>query len=236
MIDANALGDRLYADALAADLRVPARFVAAVTKVAWDDIEPHIRKRADAHAQDLCLRPAAMEGPFSFARDEWLATTSLSASMNRPRRCDDQPRRGVARLVSAAGHLLRPDGRQMVLKVDRKKPGREILRWRFVSLALPAGILVAAATEPRGATFEGVRILHPSFAPDCPVAHQHVHHAAMMSFEELWVTLRRRALLHPGDLVTSLREPRAICPRLHTGTCLGGKGHKDLPYGPCQQL
>ncbi len=119
----------------------------------------------------------------------------------------------------------------MVLQVYRKKPGREILRWRFVSLALPAGILVAAATEPRGATFEGVRILHPSFAPDHPVAHQHMHHAAMMSFEELWVTLRHRALVRPGELVTSLRAPKAFCPRLHPGTCFGGRRAEEREYG-----
>ena len=230
-IDANALCDRLYADALAADLRVPGRFVAAVTKVGWDDIEPHIRKRAEEHGEDLSLPPALREGPFNFARDEWLATTSSSASTNRPRRCDDPPRRGVARLVSAARRLLRPEGRQMVLQVDRKEPGREILRWRFVSLALPPGILVAAATERRGAAFEGVRILHPSFAPDHPVAHQHVHHAAMMSFEELWVTLRHRALVRPGDLVASLRGPRAICPRLHPGICFGGTSAEERAHG-----
>ena len=116
--------------------------------------------------------------------------------------------------MSAARHLLRSDGRQMVLQVDRKEPGREILRWRFVSLALPAGILVAAATELGGATVEGVRILHPSFAPDHPVAHQHMHHAAMMSFEELWATLRHRALVRPGELVTSLRAAKAFCPEM----------------------
>ena len=230
MIDENALCDRLYADALAADLRVPERFIEAKTKVVWDDIEWHVRARAEAHREDLLVRPASIEGPFNHAQEAWLAATSSSASTNRPRRCDDQPRRGVARLVSAARRLLRPEGRQMILRVDRKEPGREILRWRFVSLALPAGILVAAATEPRGAAFEGVRILHPSFAPDYPVAHQHVHHAAMMSFEELWVRLRRRALVQPGDLVTSLREPRAICPRLHPGTCLGGTSDKERAY------
>ena len=230
-IDANALCDRLYADSLAADLRVPGRFVAAATKVGWNDIEPHIRKRAEAHGEDLSIPPALQEGPFNFARDEWLATTSSSASTNRPRRCDDQLRRGVARLVSAARRLLRPDGRQMVLQVCRKEPGREILRWRFVSLALPPGILVAAATERRDAAFEGVRILHPSLAPDHPVAHQHVHHAAMMSFEELWVTLRHRALVRPGDLVASLREPRAICPRLHPGICFGGTSAEERAYG-----
>ena len=53
MIDANALCDRLYADALAADLRVPGRFVAAKTVVAWDDIEPYVRERAEAHRQEI---------------------------------------------------------------------------------------------------------------------------------------------------------------------------------------
>ena len=120
----------------------------------------------------------------------------------------------------AARHLLVADGQQMVLKVDRKEPGREILRWRFVSLAMPPGILVAAASEPGGTPPERVRILHPSIAPDNPVAHQHVHHAAMMSFEELWVTVRRRALVQPSELESSLRIERAFCPGLHRGTCL----------------
>ena len=115
----------------------------------------------------------------------------------------------------------------MILRVVRKEPGREIVRWRFVSLALPPGILVAAATELKGAAPEQVRVLHPSFAPDHPVAHQHIHHAAMMSFEELWVTLRRRALVDPGNLVTSIREPRAFCPGLHPGPCPGGTGEEE---------
>ena len=227
MIDARALCDRLYADALAADLRVPGRFVAAMTKVAWNDIEPYIRKRAEAHKKDLLLRPASTEGPFNSAREEWLVTTSPNASRNRPRPCEYQPRRGVARLVSAARCLLRADGREMVLEVDRKEPGREILRWRFVSLALPPGILVAAATDLKGAAPEQVRVLHPSFAPDHPVAHQHIHHAAMMSFEELWVTLRRRALVEPAALVTGLLDKRAFCPGLHPGPCPGGTGQEE---------
>ena len=136
-------------------------------------------------------------------------------------------RRGVSRLVSAARHLLRADGRQMVLKVDRKEPGREILRWRFVSLALPPGILVAAASIPGRMPPERVRILHSSIAPDYPVAHQHVHHAAMMSFEELWVTLRRRALVQPSELQSSLRSERAFCPGLHRGACPGGRSAKE---------
>ena len=229
-IDTNALRDRLYADALAADLRVPVRFFAPKTKVAWADIESHVRERAEVHRKDLMLRPASMEVPFNRAREEWCTTTSIGTSRNSPLLCDDASLRGVSRLVSAARHLLRADGRQMVLKVDRKEPGREILRWRFVSLAMPPGILVAAASEPGGTPPERVRILHPSIAPDNPVAHQHVHHAAMMSFEELWVTLRRRALAQPSELESSLRSERAFCPGLHRGTCLGGRSGEEREY------
>ena len=52
----------------------------------------------------------------------------------------------------------------------------------------------------------------------------------MMSFEDLWVTLRRRALVQPGDLVTSLLKTRAICPKLHPGTCSGGTSEKEEEY------
>ena len=230
MIDGDAVCDRLFADALAADLRKPERFVAAKTKVEWDEIEPYMRKRAEAHQKDLLLRPSSMEDPFESAREKWLCTTARNPAANRSSRCGDPPRRGVARLVSAARRLLRPHGRQMVLRVDRDEPGREILQWRFVSLALPPGILLSAASQRTGRTPERVRVLHRSFAPDGPVAHQHVHHAAMMSFEGLWVTLRRRALVEPGRLVTSIRDPRAICPRLHPGTCIGGTGDEERTY------
>ena len=229
-IDTNALRDRLYADALAADLRVPVRFFAPKTKVAWADIESHVRERAEVHRKDLMLRPASMEVPFNRAREEWFTTTSIGTSRNSPLLCDDASLRGVSRLVSAARHLLRADGRQMVLKVDRKEPGREILRWRFVSLALPPGILVGAASIPGRTPPERVRLLHPSIAPDDPVAHQHVHHAAMMSFEELWVTLRRRTLMLPSDLESSLRDKRAFCPGLHRGACLGGRDANGPGY------
>lgn len=235
-IDASALRDRLYADALAADLRGPVQFLASKTKVAWADIEQYVRKRAEEYGKELMLRPAAMEGPFNCAREDWFTTTSFGTSKNCLPLCEDQPRRGVSRLVSAARHLLRVDGRQMVLTVDRGEPGREILRWRFVSLALPPGILVAAASEPGRSPPDQVRVLHPSFAPDNPVAHQHVHHAAMMSFEELWVTLRRRALMRPSELESSLRDKRAFCPRLHRGACLGGRNAEEREYAKKRPL
>ena len=231
IVDTRALQDRLYAEALAADLRVPRRFYVPKLNVAWRDVESHVRECAEMCKRDLLLPPASMESPFNGAQQDWLTTTSSNPSAILSPMCDDPPRRGVARLVSAARYLLQADGREMVLKVDRKEPGREILRWRFVSLALPPGILVAAASKPGCTPPERVRILHPSFAPDHPVAHQHVHHAAMMSFEELWVTLRRRALVRPDGLVRSLRGLRAFCPGLHEGTCLGGRSDEDRVRG-----
>ena len=235
-IDTNALEDRLFADALAADLRMPGRFFAPSTKVAWSDLDSHVRHRAEVHREDLLLSPASMEVPFNRAREKWCATTSFGANSHRSRGGDDPPRRGVSRLVSGARHLLRADGRQMVLTVDRKEPGREILRWRFVSLALPPGILAAAASIPGRMPPERVRLLHPSIAPDYPVAHQHVHHAAMMSFEELWVTLRRRALVQPSKLESSLRSERAFCPGLHRGACPGARSAKETEYAKIRPL
>ena len=142
--------------------------------------------------------------------------TTFGASKVCSWQSDEFPLRSVSRIVSVAQNLLQVDGRHFILKVDREKPGREIVRWRFVSLALPPEILISAASSTgERAPAERVRILHPTFAPDQPVAHQHVHHAAVMSFEDLWVTLRRRALLSPDDLLTSLRETRAFCPGLH---------------------
>ena len=230
-IDSSALQARLYADALAADLRLPERFLAVNAYVAWSDIETHLRERAEVHRKDLLLRSASMEGPFDRAREEWVATTSFRESIINPRHFADSTRRSVSRLVSAARHLIRADGLHMVLRVDQKEPGRELLRWRFVSLALPPGILIAAASKLGGTPPERVRILHPSFAPDSPVAHQHVHHAAMMSFEELWVTVRRRALVLPSELESSLRGTRAFCPGLHLGACPGGRKAKERSFG-----
>ncbi|HVF59751.1 MAG TPA: hypothetical protein VNJ70_08090 [Thermoanaerobaculia bacterium] len=210
--DSGGLTDRLYADALAADLRVLDRFIQSRTEVAWGDIESHVRERAAVHRKDLSTTPAEAERAFESVRSEWRTIAS-----------GDGPLRGIVLLARAAGRLLQPDGREMILRVDRDEPGREILRWRFVSLALPPGILLAAATQIGFAPPEAVRLLDPSIAPDFSVAHNHVHHAAMMSFEELWASLRLRALLRPGELVASLRDKRAVCPKLHAGECPSGR-------------
>ena len=200
---------------------MPERFLASSTMVAWSDICSHVRSRAEVHRKDLLLSRAAVEGPYDGARRRWIERTSPSIDGQAPLK--ETLCRSVDRLMFVSRYLLQADGRQMVLKVDREEPGREILRWRFVSLAIPSSILVAAAGVSVGTPPASVRILHSSIAPDKPVAHQHVHHAAMMSFEELWVTVRQRALFQPGEFKSSLRLERAFCPGLHWGPCLGGR-------------
>ena len=139
--------------------------------------------------------------------------------------------------MSSARHLLRADGRQMVLKVDRKQPGREILRWRFVSLALPPGILVAAASIPGRTLPERVRILHPSIAPDNPsgasarasccddVVRRTMGDAASTCVDGSQVSWNR-----------VFGSERAFCPGLHRGACLGARSAKETEYAKIRPL
>lgn len=209
-VDFDALCDRLYADTLGATLRRSGTFWRADTTVCWADIETHVRQRADAHGQDLSATPEEVARALNETENIWRTITA-----------GDQFVREIGVLRLAARKLLQANGREMILRVDPEEPGREILRWRFVSLALPAGILIAAATESGFLPSKAVRILDRSMSPDGPVAQNHLHHAAMTSFEDLWALLRFRALTQGGDFMRRLQEPRASCPGLHPGVCPG---------------
>ncbi len=126
-------------------------------------------------------------------------------------------------LNRTARSLLQANGQEAVIRVRFEDAAEEILRWRLVSLALPPSILVASVSPARRPLLPVVRILDKSIAPDLPVAHNHIHHAAMGSFEEVWEGLRLRAVLRPGELTESLCSVRAACPGLHREECLGEK-------------
>lgn len=222
MLDEQALTDRLYADALAAHLRLPKAFLDARTESGYADVEGYARDRAAIYRGELSVSEAEAEGALTSALHRWQDDAPRGSG-----KFAHKPLRTVTLLSRAARKLLQPDGREMILRVDHYEPGREILRWRFVSLAIPPSILIAAATRNSLTPPDAVRLLHQSIAPDFPVAQQHVHHAAMMSFEELWVSFRMRALFRRGSVHRSLRDKRAFCPGLHRGICLRGKSRAD---------
>lgn len=224
-IDETALADRLYADAVAADLRERDAFLQSRSDTKWETIEAHMRTRAEVHREELAATPAMVQRALEEAERKWSDLTRTRGAV-----------RVVTLLARTARRLLQADGQEMILRVNRDEPGREILRWRFVSLALPPGILIAAATRRGSPPPSTVRLLHAPMAPDVPVAQQHVHHAAMMSFEELWAFLRLRALLHPGELLASLRDDRAFCPQLHRGGCPAGRSEAERRPGKKKEL
>jgi hypothetical protein len=217
-VDYSALTDRFYADMVSTSLRASAAFLSAKTTIAQSDLEAYGRERATIHLHDLSLTEAEGESAFDDAMKQCAA--DLPGSTADGSITASKPYRAVTLLARTAKRLLQRDGREMILRVDRQEPGREILRWRFVSLSLPPSILIAAATTDDRASPSAVRLLHPSISPDVPVAQQHVHHAAMMSFEQLWAWLQLRALFRRSELGQSLRDTRATCPRLHLGACI----------------
>lgn len=94
----------------------------------------------------------------------------------------------IALLQQHAGKLLQPISDHCVLRSGATAPTRALLRWRWVSLALPVSVLsVAAAASP----ITRVRLLDAGLAPAGPVAHLHQHKGASLDFESLWSELMR---------------------------------------------
>lgn len=208
-VDPNAFRDRVLADVIAAPLRDPTAFGRASVFAQWEDTEAYVRGRAAAHSEDLAATEVETQAAIDQAVDEW----------QRLFGGDRRSYRVIAAISAVARNLLQPNGKIMILRVHVSDPGREILSWRFLSLMLPASVLIAAASEEEFTPAEAVRLLSRSIAPGGDVAELHVHHAAMMSFEDVWASLHHTAVVMPGTLVKNLRHERARCPQLHPGTC-----------------
>lgn len=214
-MDRNALRDALEAEWLSAALKSPAAFRGAQTRVKRDTLDAHAHDRTQVLRKALSASAADVQAAFEQMEERWKPNESFRDGT-----------RVVSLLSAYARRMLLLDGREMILRVDRDDPGREILRWRFMSLALPPAILIAAATPAGVVPPASVRLLHAAMAPAGPVAHQHIHHTAALSFEDLWVDLRLRALLTPARFFESFSE-RAFCPGLHRGPCIGSRLPKD---------
>ena len=92
-------------------------------------------------------------------------------------------------LVRISRELLEPIGRTFRLKPDRDSPGAEILRWRWMSLALPVDLLIAARDPDPACTTDEVEILDPTLQVLEPTAHLHVHATAALPFSRLWAAM-----------------------------------------------
>ena len=83
------------------------------------------------------------------------------------------------------------------LVTDPRVPGREILKWRFISLCLPVGLLLAATTKRGARPALRVDLLPRSVEPSDASAHLHIHVGAASSFEGLWSNFMSRRI--PGS-------------------------------------
>lgn len=92
---------------------------------------------------------------------------------------------GMLRRVAAA--RLEPDGGATRVCLDPRAPARSMLAWRWLGLALPPHLLVAARwwRPPPLA----IRLLPAGFLPRGPLAHQHLHAGAVLPFELIWTRL-----------------------------------------------
>lgn len=220
-VDGEAFRDRVLADVIAAPLRHSAAYRGASVRAQWEETERFARQRAALHRKDLSATDADAETAVQEAIVSWLELSHSEGSSYRV----------VTAISSVARSLLQSTGQSMILRVCKGDPGREILRWRFISLMLPPGILLAAASDQESAPADAVRLLSQSIAPDGYVAELHLHHAAMTSFEDVWASLHYTAIVTPGELVRSLCDKRARCPKLHSGPCPTGTTNRGRSSG-----
>lgn len=104
-------------------------------------------------------------------------------------------------LIAIASEFLEPFGRSFRLTADVDSPGREILNWRWMSLALPTDLLVAGRVpDPRCSACE-VEVLDPSLRVLEPTAHLHVHASAALTFAQIWAVISEE--LNFTDVVTA---------------------------------
>ncbi len=92
-------------------------------------------------------------------------------------------------LKKHANDLISNEGSTAILKPDYQIPGREILQWRWISLALPSELILAAADTGRA---RRIRLLDSSLKILEPIAHLHFHATAGISFSQIWNQLGKK--------------------------------------------
>ena len=113
-------------------------------------------------------------------------------------------------LLRHADNYLERYGDTAGLRPNHGHPGEEILRWRWMSLAFPADLMLAADDD--GNT-RRVRILDPSLRVLESTAHLHFHATAAIPFSHIWTALGEKAVFdkikEPPEGFVNAREWRA---------------------------
>ena len=134
-MDRNSLSDAVNAEYLAAGLRARELFYTSQVRVDAETIRRYARARIEDVRHSLSGSDADVQWSVEQVESRWAKISTLQRST-----------RIVSLLARHAGALLQSDGSELVLRVETAEPGREIHRWRFVSLAIPPSVLIAAAT------------------------------------------------------------------------------------------
>lgn len=105
---------------------------------------------------------------------------------------DEKPGEHVENFLRRhAGKYLERYGETAGLKPNHGQPGEEILRWRWMSLALPVDLMLAAADNGNS---RRVRVLDPSLHVLESTAHLHFHATAAIPFSHIWTALGEEAV------------------------------------------
>ena len=109
-----------------------------------------------------------------------------------------------------AGEFLERYGDTAGLRPNHGHPGEEILRWRWMSLALPVDLMLSALDD--GNT-RRVQVLDPSLRVLESTAHLHFHATAAIPFSHIWAVLGEKAVFdkikEPPEGFVNGREWRA---------------------------
>jgi hypothetical protein len=110
----------------------------------------------------------------------------------------------VTLLVRAATELLQFEGGRAVLRLDRLGQHETTSRWRWLSLALPPDLLIAAlaAAVRQEPSTDYVTVIPAHLWPlldELRLANTHLHFGASVPFDVLWTNLLSRAGADPHD-------------------------------------
>ncbi len=125
--------------------------------------------------------------------------------------------------ADAARPLTSPGAGRSATSPDR--PGREVLAWRFLSLRLPAELLLAglaAEADDTGCAPRRVALLPPLLRFSRPTAHLHAHHGQVSASAQVWAGL-------PGRFIGWLRDPSKAPPGPMPGEPLAEALQTDDP-------